>query len=260
MTSIAEVPSECARPIDALGDAIGELAARLHAATYELLVLLHEFDERCGWNTGFLSCAHWLSWRTGIAPGAAREKVRVARALADLPRVSAAMKRGELSYAKVRAITRVARPETETRLLDVALAGTAAHVERIVRAWRRVDRIDAARRVDERHLQRQVTTWVDDDGMLVIRGRLTPELGAVVQRALDAASDRLFHESARSSTGGRRRRFVKQPIARRVERPQHHTAQLRRQPPPDDEHPIVIDPGRHQPLEIAFVNTARRND
>ena len=74
-----------------------------------------EFDEQNGWNTGFLSCAHWLSWRTGIDMGAAREKVRVAKALDALPRLSGAMQRGEISYAKVRALTRVATPENEER-------------------------------------------------------------------------------------------------------------------------------------------------
>src|SRR6185436_11247404 len=96
-----------------LGDAIAELAARLHAATYELLVLLREFDAANGWNNGFLSCAHWLHWRTGIDLGAAREKVRVANALATLPLVSAHMQCGELSYAKVRAITRIATADNE---------------------------------------------------------------------------------------------------------------------------------------------------
>jgi len=79
--------------VDALGDTIAELASRLHAATYELLVLLRAFDARQGWNNGFRSCAHWLQWRTGIDLGAAREKVRVAHALADLPLLSAAMSR-----------------------------------------------------------------------------------------------------------------------------------------------------------------------
>ncbi len=188
--------------IAALGDAIVTLAARLHAATYELLVLLREFDARDGWNAGFLSCAHWLHWRTGIDLGAAREKVRVAKALATLPRVSAAMQRGQLSYAKVRAITRVATPDSEGALLDVAMAGNCAHVERLVRAWRRVDRAAEARDVETRHWNRQLSTWVDDDGMVVIRGRLTPEVGAVVQRALEAAADRLFREAAGAPAGG----------------------------------------------------------
>ncbi len=186
---------------DDLGETIAALAARLHAATYELLVLLREFDERSGWNNGFPSCAHWLHWRTGIDLGAAREKVRVAKALPALPRISAAMQHGQVSYAKVRALTRVATPENERSLLDLALTGNCAHVERFVRAWRRVDRVQAAKDTETKHLNRQLSTWVDDDGMLVIRGRLTPEVGALVQRALKAAADRLFRETSGSSTG-----------------------------------------------------------
>ena len=190
-----------------LGDAIAELAARIQAATYELLVMIHQFDERGGWGQGFTSCAHWLNWRTGLAMGAAREKVRVARALAELPRLSAEMRRGALSYSKVRALTRVATPATEERLLDFARSATAAHVERLVRAWRRVDRIAAAEDDRRRHESRHLEVWVDEDGMLVVRGRLSPEVGAVVQRALEAASDRLYHDAedkAEVSVGQRR--------------------------------------------------------
>ena len=115
----------------ALGDAIAELAARIQAATYELLVMIREFDERDGWGRGFSSCAHWLNWRTGLALGAAREKVRVARALGELPRLSEAMRLGSISYSKIRAITRVATPATEERLLDFARCATASHVERL---------------------------------------------------------------------------------------------------------------------------------
>jgi hypothetical protein len=182
-------------PIDALGERIAVLAAHIHAATYELLVMLLEYDEGRGWNNGFRSCAHWLSWRTGIDLGAARERVRVARALRGLPLISAALACGSISYAKVRAITRVVTPATEQRLLDVALAGTAEHVERIVRAWRRTDRVIAAQEADARHLSRHLTTWIDDDGMLVVRGRLTPEIGAVLKRAIDAAAAQLQRES-----------------------------------------------------------------
>ena len=85
---------------EALGDEIARLVAQLHAATYQLLVLIRAFDEAEGWAGGFLSCAHWLSWRTGIGPGPAREKVRVARALASLPHLSRAMAQGELSFSK----------------------------------------------------------------------------------------------------------------------------------------------------------------
>src|SRR6186713_3425379 len=141
-TATGLVPST---PVEELGEAIAELAARLHAATYELLVLLREFDAQAGGNNGFLSCPHWLHWRTGIDLGAAREKVRVAKALAGLPRLSGAMQRGAISYAKVRAISRIATPDNEAQRLDLAYAGTTAHVEQVVRAWRWCDRVEEAR-------------------------------------------------------------------------------------------------------------------
>ena len=132
-------PGDRGAQLARLGDRIAELSARIQAATHELLVLIREFDEQEGWD-GCLTCAHWLGWRAGLSPGAAREHVRVARALGELPKLSDAMRRGKVSYSKVRAVTRVATPENEQTLLDVALAGTAAHVERIARAWRRIDR------------------------------------------------------------------------------------------------------------------------
>ena len=171
-----------------LGDRIAELSARIQAATHELLVLIREFDEQEGWD-GCLTCAHWLSWRAGLSPGAAREHVRVARALGELPKLSDAMRRGRVSYSKVRAVTRVATPENEQALLDVALAGTAAHVERIARAWRRIDRNVEQAEERRRDASRGLRTWVDEDGMVVVRGRLTPEVGAVLRRALEAACD-----------------------------------------------------------------------
>ncbi len=142
--AIVPTPSSVAA-LDRLGDEIALLSAHLEAATARLLALIRDFDARGGGNTGFRSCAHWLSWRIGLDPGAARERVRVARALGTLPLLSAALARGELSYAKLRALTRVATPETEARLLGVGRAGTAAQVERIVRGWRRVDRKAEAR-------------------------------------------------------------------------------------------------------------------
>src|SRR6266446_6702796 len=137
--------------LDQLGNQIAELSAHLDAAGARLLDLIREFDARGGWNTGFVSCAAWLTWRVGLDRGAARERVRVARALGTLPLLAQALARGELSYSKVRALTRVATPETEERLLAAGRAGTAEHVERIVRGWRRVDRIAEAREARRRH-------------------------------------------------------------------------------------------------------------
>src|SRR5438128_167881 len=131
--------------LERLGDAIAELSAHLDAATARLLV---------------------------------------ARALGTLPRLAQALARGELSYSKVRALTRVATAETEERLLAVGRAGTAEHVERIVRGWRRVDRKAEAEEMTRRHRSRALYVYPDEDGMVVIRGRLEPEVGAVVLQAL----------------------------------------------------------------------------
>jgi uncharacterized protein DUF222 len=133
LSSFVPTPDRIAE-LDRLGDEIAELSAHLDAATARLLDLIREFDARGGWNSGFRSCAHWLSWRVGLDIGAARERVRVARALGTLPRLAQCLAGGELSYAKVRALTRVATPETEERLLKVGRGETAAHVEQIVRA------------------------------------------------------------------------------------------------------------------------------
>src|SRR2546427_12769137 len=64
--------------LDRLGDEIAELSAPLDAAPARLLDLIRAFDARGGWNTGFRSCAAWLSWRVGVRPGAAPEGGRVA--------------------------------------------------------------------------------------------------------------------------------------------------------------------------------------
>jgi hypothetical protein len=178
--------------VDALGEEIAALAAHLEAATYQLLVMIRRFDEQGGWNRGFRSCAHWLNWRTGLALGAAREKVRAARALATLPLLSAAMARGELSFSKVRALTRVATPANEQELLIFAKAGTAAHVEKVVRGWRRVDRLVEQELEQARHAGRYLQAYTDEDGMVVVRARLAPEAGAALLAALDAAASKLF--------------------------------------------------------------------
>jgi len=119
--------------LEALEHQITELAAHIHAANYRLLCLIAEFDRREGWfQWGILSCAHWLNWKCGIGLGAARDKVRVARSLESLPKISEAFRTGRVSYSKVRAMTRVATRENEDYLLQIARHGTAAHVERLV--------------------------------------------------------------------------------------------------------------------------------
>ena len=191
--------------LEELGERIAELAAQISAATYELLVMLRDFDQRGGWNSGFHSCAHWLGWRLGLDLGAAREKVRVARALAALPQISEAMRRGEISYSKVRALTRVATPANEHDLLLFARAGTAAHVEKLVRGIRRVDRALAEGEGDgeqRRHAARYLRAYTDEDGMVVVTGRLAPEAGAALLRALDAGGEQLYGPRRGQASGG----------------------------------------------------------
>ena len=121
--------------LDRLGDEIAELSAHIEVAIARLLDLIGESDARGGWANGFKSCAEWLSWRVGLDLSAAYERVRVARALPKLQLIRTAFARGEISFSKVRALTRVATPQTEERQLKFARCGTAAHVERLVRGF-----------------------------------------------------------------------------------------------------------------------------
>jgi hypothetical protein len=171
-----------------LEDQIVELCGHLNAANYRVLTLIAEFDRRTGWNCGATrDCAHWLNWKCGIDLGAAREKVRTAKALEKLPLVSAAMERGEVSYSKVRAITRVATPENEHYFLKIALDGTAHHVETLVRVYRRAIEAEELSREHQQQMNRGVTYQWDDDGSLILKARLPADVGAVVLKALELA-------------------------------------------------------------------------
>lgn len=177
-----------ARELDALRNEITELAGHLNAANYRFLKLIAEFDRREGWvDNETQSCAHWLNWKCGIAMGAAREKVRVARALEALPKISAAMERGAISYSKVREITRVACPATEDELLMIAEHGTADHVQKMVCAYRRAKDSEELTRAALQQAERSVTYSYDANGSLILRAKLPAEAGALVLRALEAA-------------------------------------------------------------------------
>ncbi len=178
--------------ITQLGDRIAELAARINIATYEMLTLIAEFDRREGWADAFTSCAEWLAWRTGRMIGTCRENVRVAHALEHLPKTSAEMKVGQLSYTKVRAITRAATKETEARLLKYADKCSAMELERIVRGWKHLSRDGEVTAEEVRHQRRTLSVVIDADGTYVVRGRLEPEAGAVLMRAIEAATDALY--------------------------------------------------------------------
>lgn len=181
-----------ARDVRRLQEEIKTLAAHIHAATARWLGLVAELDEAEGWTgEGFRSCAHWLSFHCGVGLNAAREQVRVARRLRELPIVAAAFERGELSYSKVRAMSRLEKVEDERTLLTYALCATAAQLERMVSGYRDVVvrelGADGAGR-------RRVDHWTNPDGTVSIRATLPPEEAEIVLRALEVARENLCAE------------------------------------------------------------------
>jgi hypothetical protein len=169
---------------------ITDLWGQITAATYRFLELVAEFDETEGWGgAGIMSCAHWLNVFCGIGIVAAREKVRVARAMRALPEISAAFRDGRVSYSKIRAMIRVATPENEDALLGIAIYGTAAHVERTVASFRRVERIEEAQRAAAVHRDRFLDIRYEEDQHVIIHARLPVEVGELVRTALERAMD-----------------------------------------------------------------------
>ena len=206
---LAEMATEAAPDLTSLNfheleAELATLASHIYAGTCRWLELVAEVDRRDDWaESGRGSCAEWLAWRCGLAPRAAREHVRVARRLSEVGLIHAAFARGELSYAKVRALTRVATADNEEELLELARALTAAQLERAVRAYRRVTTEEAREQQDDAYLS---VLW-GDHGSLEIHGRLAPEDGALLLRALDAMRDTLW-EQARGSAEPRPTRVV----------------------------------------------------
>jgi hypothetical protein len=212
---------------DQLADQITTLAGQINAANYRFLKLIAEFDRRQAWSgCGIRSCAHWLNWKCGIAMSAAREKVRTARALEGLPGINEAFQKGELSFSKVRAMTRVATEENESHFLNIAEYGTAQHMEVLVKAFRTVSRIADkpedfnAAEADEgkksalgesqhelrqqQHQQenRSVTCYQDDEGMWIIKAKLPAEEGALVAKALKELADQIADSKKREVEKG----------------------------------------------------------
>jgi hypothetical protein len=178
-----------------LATEITELCSYIYAAEARLLALIREFDEQQYWaEPGLCSCAHWLNFKCGIGLNAAREKVRVAHALADLPKISAAFDKGELSYSKVRAITRIADAGNEDYLLMIATHGTAHHVEKLVSKFRTAERLQDVELANEQHRDRELSHYYDHDGCLVIKARMPAEQGALIVKALEMAMEEQFAE------------------------------------------------------------------
>ncbi len=168
---------------------IATLAGHVNAIQYRFIKLLGEFDANDGWHgDGIKSFAHWLDYRCGIGQVEAREKVRVARALRDLPQIDAAFGSGEISYSKTRALTRAATPANEHQLLQIARYGTASHIEQVVRKYKRCKQYEEPR-LDCGLPDRSFSITEDDDGTCDIRLRLPVEEGVLIHQAVEKMVD-----------------------------------------------------------------------
>jgi hypothetical protein len=177
-------------PLELIERELESMAAQVNATHARWLTLVREFDRREGWaNTGCRSTSEWVAWRCALNPRSAREHVRVAKALGELPAIDAEFAAGRLSYSKVRALTRIADERSEDELLEMARHATAAQLERIVRAAKRVSDAAAA----EQQRGSFVRYFWDVDGTLRVEAKLPPDDGALFLRALEAARETL-HE------------------------------------------------------------------
>jgi hypothetical protein len=187
--------------LEQLGERIAEQAAHLDAAMHRLLADLRAFDARGGWHVqGAASCAHWLAWRVGWDLVTARDHVRVARKLAEFPAIDDALRRGEVSYSKVRAMLRVATAENEVLLLEHAKLMTASQLEKLCRKYALVLRHGQDRHPEVDEQRRYVRRRDTEDGMVKIEAVLHPEEAEMVWTMLNHAATQLVESS--SSSGG----------------------------------------------------------
>ncbi len=187
--------------VDALGEQIAEMSAHIDAAMHRLLTAIREFDSAAGWYVqGALSCAHWLAWRVGWDLRTARERVRVARKLAELPLVDEQLRLGAMSYSQARAISRVATAEKEALWVAYAKRMPASQLDTLCRAYGNVQAYDQARGAEAGAMsgaevaarvaaQRTVTRRSLDNGMVKFEIVLPSDEAAIVWAALNAAID-----------------------------------------------------------------------
>lgn len=167
--------------------AVTRMAGHINHADWRFIKLIAAMDRRRGWDErGYCNLGNWLDHRCGLGPCAARERIRIGRALARLPRIDAAFRDGILSYSKVRAITRVANRENEEMLLAIAGRSSAAELESLVRSHERVGASDRERVPSE---ARRSLSWHYEDGMVVITAAVPAERGALVVEALRKVVD-----------------------------------------------------------------------
>jgi hypothetical protein len=201
LTGVAEqVVASVEVPLERLEAQICEGAAHLAAGVGRWLLAVGEFDARRGYERWECrSAAFWLNWHCGISVRTGQEQVRVGRALLDYPRIAEALCSGQLSYTKVRAITRVVTPETEATLLDLASGVPASQIERIVAGRKRVDSNESTAAHNARHLD----AYYDDDGSLVGMFRLDPDEGAALLAGLTLGKDLLRDQKRSAERSGK---------------------------------------------------------
>lgn len=191
-TGVPGVDDFASIPNQALESEVRTLAAQIAAATCRFVLLIGELDRREAWKAwGCRSCAHWLSWQCGTSLRTAHEHVRVGRALAALPEIAAAFGTGRLSYSKARALTRVATPESERELLELAREATAAQLDRIVNAFQHAQRLTDPDLAAAQARGRDLWSTGNDDGTRTLHVRLTSDAYQAVMAAVDAAVEQL---------------------------------------------------------------------
>jgi hypothetical protein len=168
-----------------LRDAVVAVGEHWSTAQQRLVHLVAELDRSNEWALdGSPTCAHWIAAALDIEVCTAREWLRVGRALTALPKMDGLFDTGQLSYSKVRALTRVAKPENEADLCRLALRVSAGRLPHALASW--LARHESPEETETR--QRNATalrTWTDPDGMVAMSVRLPPLAGGVVMAAVD---------------------------------------------------------------------------
>jgi hypothetical protein len=187
MNAIASITR---RSLNQLEDEIISLSTHMNAIEYEFLVLVREFDLRQGWKAyNFNNCAEWMNYKCGMSLCTAREKLRVAKLLFDLPQTAAAFQKGDLSFSKAKSLTRVATPVNEEHLLDFALQATASQVDNHCQELRNVQRETSIRDANRSHEQRYLSWSAHSDGSVTLSVELPKESAALVIKAIEKGSN-----------------------------------------------------------------------
>ena len=162
-----------------------DLGARFSRGQRELVRIAAALDESGEWALdGAKTCAHWIAEALDIEVCTAREWLRIGHALNELPLTDAAFASGDLSYSKIRAVTRIAEPENEAELVDIARRVAAGKLAAALAAW--LARRETPEQTEERQQKATSLSWKTDvDGMMLLSGRLTPADAALLTTSVD---------------------------------------------------------------------------